>query len=55
MDELDYTFDAMGSEIRLLIGRPIHSRAPAPLEAADRAKEYVLSFGQRLSRFCPGQ
>lgn len=51
MDELDYTFHAMGSEVRLLIGRPIHSRAPSPLDAADREKEYILSFGDRLSRF----
>lgn len=53
MDELDYRFNAMGSEVRLLIGRPIHSRAPSALEAADRAKEYVLGFGHRLSRFAP--
>jgi FAD:protein FMN transferase len=51
--ELDYTFEAMGSEIRLLIERPLLAGAPAPLEAADRARAFVLEFGARLSRFSP--
>jgi len=49
--ELDYTFHAMGSDIRLLIGRPLHPSAPAPLAAADREKAFVLDFAHRLSRF----
>jgi len=49
--ELDYTFHAMGSDIRLLIGPRLVPTAPDPLVAADREKAYVLSFGQRLSRF----
>ena len=49
--ELDYTFHAMGSDIRLLVGRPLHPRACSSLEAADRQKEFVLDFGWRLSRF----
>ncbi len=49
--ELDYSFSAMGSDIRLLIGPPLVSSAPAPLEVADREKAFVLDFGARLSRF----
>ena len=51
--ELDYSFDAMGSEVRLLLGRPLTARAPDPLEAADRQREFVWSFSDRLSRFRP--
>jgi FAD:protein FMN transferase len=51
--ELDYTFEAMGSEIRLLIERPLLVGAPPPLEAADRARAFVLEFSARLSRFSP--
>lgn len=51
--ELDYTFHAMGSDIRLLIGPSLLERAPAPLEAADREKAFVLDFALRLSRFIP--
>jgi FAD:protein FMN transferase len=49
--ELDYTFHAMGSDIRLLIGPRLVPSAPEPLAAADREKAFVLSFGERLSRF----
>jgi thiamine biosynthesis lipoprotein len=52
-DELDYSFHAMGSDVRLLIGRPLQPGAPAPLEAADRERGFVLEFGRRLSRFVP--
>lgn len=51
--ELDYTFQAMGSEVRLVIGRPLDPRAPAQLAAADREREFVLDFARRLSRFIP--
>ncbi len=51
--ELDYTFHAMGSDIRLLIGPRLVPTAPEPLAAADRERAYVLSFGERLSRFRP--
>lgn len=51
--ELDYTFEAMGSEIRLLIDRSLLAAAPPPLEAADRARAFVLEFSARLSRFRP--
>jgi thiamine biosynthesis lipoprotein len=49
--ELDYTFHAMGSEVRLLIGPPLSPSSPPPLEAADRERAFVLDFGHRLSRF----
>jgi FAD:protein FMN transferase len=48
---LDYTFDAMGSEIRLLIGDRLVRTAPPPLEAADRERAFVWDFSDRLSRF----
>lgn len=51
--ELDYTFHAMGSDVRLLIGPPLLPSAPQPLESADREREFVLGFGRRLSRFIP--
>ncbi|HET8980094.1 MAG TPA: FAD:protein FMN transferase [Solirubrobacteraceae bacterium] len=51
--ELDYSFAAMGSEIRLLIGERLVAGAPPPLAAADREREFVLEFGRRLSRFEP--
>jgi thiamine biosynthesis lipoprotein len=53
IDELDYTFQAMGSEVRLLIGKRLVNSAPPPLDAADRERAFVLNFGARLSRFRP--
>jgi thiamine biosynthesis lipoprotein len=52
-DDVDYTFRAMGSDVRLLIGRRFVRRAPTPLDAAHRQREFVLAFAQRLSRFIP--
>lgn len=49
--ELDYTFRAMGSDVRLLIGDPLLASAPPPLEAADRERAFVWDFSDRLSRF----
>lgn len=51
--ELDYTFHAMGSDVRLLIGRALLRSAPPPLESADRERAFVLDFSHRLSRFAP--
>jgi thiamine biosynthesis lipoprotein len=51
--ELDYTFHAMGSEVRLLIGPRLAPTVLWPLEAADREREFVYSFARRLSRFIP--
>jgi FAD:protein FMN transferase len=53
MSELDVTFDAMGSQIRLLIGEPLDAGTPEPAEAAARARDYVRAFDKRLSRFRP--
>jgi thiamine biosynthesis lipoprotein len=52
-DELDYTFRAMGSEVRLLIGDPLLPGSPTALEAADRERAFVWNFSDRLSRFRP--
>ena len=49
--ELDYTFRAMGSDVRLLIGGRLLASAPPPLEAADRQRAFVREFSDRLSRF----
>jgi FAD:protein FMN transferase len=51
--ELDYTFRAMGSDVRLLIGGRLLASAPPPLEAADRQRAFVREFSDRLSRFRP--
>ena len=51
--ELDYTFAAMGSDVRLLLGDRLLASAPPPLEAADRERAFVLQFSDRLSRFRP--
>ena len=53
MTELDYTFQAMGSDVRLLIGERLLASAPPPLEAADRERAFVWEFSDRLSRFRP--
>ena len=49
--ELDYTFRAMGSDVRLLIGERLLPSAPPPLAAADRERAFVWEFSDRLSRF----
>jgi thiamine biosynthesis lipoprotein len=49
--ELDYTFQAMGSDIRLLIGQPLAPNAPPAPEAADRERAFIRHFSDRLSRF----
>jgi len=51
--ELDYTFAAMGSEVRLIIEPPLQPGLPGALEAADRERAFVWDFGRRLSRFVP--
>lgn len=53
MPELDYVFSAMGSDVRFLIGSRLAAGGPTPLQAADREREFVLDFGERLSRFLP--
>jgi len=51
MSDYDLAFEAMGSEIRLLIGEPREPGLPTPAEAAARARAYVEDFDARLSRF----
>ncbi len=50
MSEHDVSFDAMGSEVRLLIGTPDEGRPPAPM-AAEGARRFIAEFEQALSRF----
>lgn len=50
-DPVDYTFSAMGSDIRFLIERPLLPTLPSPLAAADRERAYVWNYARRLSRF----
>jgi thiamine biosynthesis lipoprotein len=52
--QLDYTFHAMGSDVRFLIGPRLRRTAPAPMDAAERERSFVLEFARRLSRFEPG-
>jgi thiamine biosynthesis lipoprotein len=52
--QLDYTFRAMASDVRLLIGPRLLPTAPPPLETAHREHAFVLDFARRLSRFLPG-
>ena len=51
--EFDYTFHAMGSDVRLLIGPPLRPTAPAPARIMEREQAFVLDFARRLSRFVP--
>jgi FAD:protein FMN transferase len=51
--QLDHTFHAMGSDVRLLIGPRLRRTAPSPVDAAEREHRYVLEFARRLSRFEP--
>ena len=55
MDEdVDYTFRAMGSDVRLLIGRRLAARAPRRRSMPPTASAtFVLAFAHRLSRFVP--
>lgn len=50
-DGIDYSFEAMGSVVRLLIEPHLLPSAPAPADVASREHEFVLDFGARLSRF----
>jgi FAD:protein FMN transferase len=52
MSEHDVIFDAMGSHVRLLIGEPGPSMAPAPA-AAEQARQLIVEFDATLSRFKP--
>ncbi len=47
----DVTFEAMGCEMRLLIGDPAEPGLPAPPSAAESARRFIRDFDARLSRF----
>jgi thiamine biosynthesis lipoprotein len=46
----DLTFDAMGCEVRLLVGEPLPGSPPAS-EAAERGRRFIAEFDVALSRF----
>ena len=52
MAEHDVVFEAMGSQVRLLIGEP-RGDADPPAAAAERAQRFVAEFEAALSRFRP--
>jgi thiamine biosynthesis lipoprotein len=52
MAEHDVVFEAMGSQVRLLIGEP-RGEADPPAAAAERAQRFVAEFEAALSRFKP--
>jgi FAD:protein FMN transferase len=47
----DITFDAMGCEIRLVIGAPAEPDLPAAPSAAEGCRRFIRDFEARLSRF----
>ncbi len=50
-EEHDIVFHAMGSDVRLLIGRALLRDAPPPAQAGLHERAYVEDFAARLSRF----
>ena len=50
MNECDVTFEAMGCEVRLIIGAPMPGERP-PAAAAERAQSFIDRFDRTLSRF----
>jgi FAD:protein FMN transferase len=52
MNECDVTFEAMGCEIRLIIGAPRPGER-SPAAAAERARQFITRFDRTLSRFRP--
>ena len=53
MSDYDQTFDAMGSKIRILVGPPVDEGLGTPQEAGQKARDFILDFDRRLSRFRP--
>ena len=51
--EHDTTFHSMGSDVRLLIGRPLRAGEPPADEAAAQQRRFIEDFAARLSRFRP--
>jgi thiamine biosynthesis lipoprotein len=52
MNECDVTFEAMGCEVRLIIGAPRPGER-SPAAAAERAQQFIERFDRALSRFKP--
>jgi len=46
----DLTFDAMGCEVRLIVGEPLPGSPPASF-AAERGRRFIAGFDAALSRF----
>ena len=51
--EHDTTFRSMGSDVRLLIGRPLRSADPPAWAAAQEQQRRIEDFAARMSRFLP--
>lgn len=51
MPEYDEQFEAMGSKIRIVIGPPADDGLESAQEAGRRAREFILEFDRKLSRF----
>jgi thiamine biosynthesis lipoprotein len=51
--EHDITFRSMGSDVRLLIGRPLRAGDPPAWQAAIEQQRHIEEFAARLSRFVP--
>lgn len=49
--EVDMSFDAMGTRVRLLIGARVRAELPPAAEAAAAARETIQRFDRALSRF----
>ncbi len=50
MSYTDLTFEAMGCEVRLLVGEPLPGSAPAEV-AAEQGRAFIFEFEAALSRF----
>lgn len=52
MNECDVTFEAMGCEVRLIVGPPRRGER-SPVAAAESAQQFIAEFDRTLSRFRP--
>lgn len=53
MQEFEEQFEAMGSQIRVLIGPPVGPDSASAEEAGRRVRGFIHEFDRRLSRFRP--
>ncbi|MDE3070843.1 MAG: FAD:protein FMN transferase, partial [Acidobacteriota bacterium] len=49
----DTAFRSMGSDVRLIVERPLSAGLRAPAEACERERRFIEDFARRLSRFRP--